>query len=277
MERQPNTQYCLSISYGKDSLACLGAIEELGLPLDRVVHAEIWATDDIPADLPPMIEFKEKVDQIIKERYGIDVEHVCATKKVDDKEVKLTYKDIFYRQYQTGNKIGEIYGFPKHRGSWCNSELKKKAIKTAIKACKIDPNGNKVKIVEYIGIAEDEPERLARLDGINKISPLHLIGWTEEDAMKWCIDNDLRSPLYDMSDRGGCWFCHNQSTDQLRQLRKQYPDLWKILLKWDNDSPSIFCANEHSVHDFDKRFELEDRGLVPLDKKFRWKYIDLCE
>lgn len=28
MERTPNTQYILSLSYGKDSLACLGAIEQ---------------------------------------------------------------------------------------------------------------------------------------------------------------------------------------------------------------------------------------------------------
>ena len=81
MERQPNTIYTLSLSYGKDSLACLGAIEELGLPLDRIVHAEVWATETIPADLPPMVEFKKKTDTIIKERYGIEVEHVCALNK----------------------------------------------------------------------------------------------------------------------------------------------------------------------------------------------------
>ena len=62
-------QRVLSLSYGKDSLACLGAIEQLGLPLDRIVHAEVWATDTIPADLPPMVEFKKKADEIIKNTY----------------------------------------------------------------------------------------------------------------------------------------------------------------------------------------------------------------
>ena len=76
-----NTIYVLSLSYGKDSLSCLGAIEKLGLPLDRIVHAEVWATQDIPADLPPMVEFKAKADKIIKDRYGIEVEHVCAVNK----------------------------------------------------------------------------------------------------------------------------------------------------------------------------------------------------
>lgn len=32
-------EYVLSLSYGKDSIACLGAIEQLELPLDRIVHA----------------------------------------------------------------------------------------------------------------------------------------------------------------------------------------------------------------------------------------------
>ena len=45
-------EHILSLSYGKDSLACLGAIDELGWPLDRIVHAEVWATDTIPADSP---------------------------------------------------------------------------------------------------------------------------------------------------------------------------------------------------------------------------------
>lgn len=64
-------EHILSLSYGKDSLACLGAIEELGLPLDRIVHVEVWATDTIPADFPPMVEFKEKADEIIMKRFGI--------------------------------------------------------------------------------------------------------------------------------------------------------------------------------------------------------------
>lgn len=88
-------EHILSLSYGKDSLACLGAIEQLDLPLDRIIHAEIWATDTIPADLPPMIEFKKKADKIIKERYGITVEHVSA---------EVTYEDIFYRMAKSACK-----------------------------------------------------------------------------------------------------------------------------------------------------------------------------
>jgi hypothetical protein len=74
-------EHILSLSYGKDSLACLEACKLLGYPIDRVIHAEVWATDTIPAELPPMIEFKAKADGIIKERYGLTVEHVTAERE----------------------------------------------------------------------------------------------------------------------------------------------------------------------------------------------------
>ena len=98
-------EHILSLSYGKDSLACLGAIDELGWPLDRIVHAEVWATDTIPADLPPMVEFKAKADKIIKERWGIEVERVSG---------KWTYEAAFYRKRTERAKTnpGKIYGWP---------------------------------------------------------------------------------------------------------------------------------------------------------------------
>lgn len=148
-------EHILSLSYGKDSLACLFAIEELGWPLDRIVHAEVWATDTIPADLPPMVEFKAKVDEIIKERWGIEVKHLCAVK---DKR-KRTYEGRFYTPYEHKTKsvilkpgLNGIYGFPTRKKLWCNSQLK---------TCVLD-KCKKKNTVQYLGIAADEPERIAR-------------------------------------------------------------------------------------------------------------------
>ena len=73
-------QHIASISYGKDSLAMLEAIKLLEWPLDRIITVDVWATPTIPADLPPMVEFKDKADRIIKERYGIEVEHFKSEK-----------------------------------------------------------------------------------------------------------------------------------------------------------------------------------------------------
>lgn len=118
------TEYVLSLSYGKDSLACLFAIEQLGWPLDRIIHAEVWATDDIPADPPPMVEFKAKADKIIKERWGIEVEHLCAVRNGE----KLTYEKLFYHIPKRRNggsfEEGSPAGFPYTKGAWCNDRLK---------------------------------------------------------------------------------------------------------------------------------------------------------
>lgn len=250
----------LSLSYGKDSMACLGALEKLQWPLDRIVTADVWATDTIPADLPPMVEFKDYADKVIKERWGIKVEHYCADTDYD-KELHRVYT-----KSKTG-KNGLIWGFPfTANGNWCQSSLKRSTLKNARKSY----FGG----IEYIGIASDEPNRFHNLTE-TKLSPLVEIGWTEADCREWCEKNDLLSPIYMQAARGGCWFCHNQGVQQLRLLRKQYPDLWALLLKWDADSPVTFHADGHTVHDFDRRFRLEDEGVIAADDKvFRWSMLD---
>lgn len=118
-------EYALSLSYGKDSLACLGAIKALGWPLDRIIHAEVWATKTIPADPPPMVEFKKKADMWILDNFDIKVEHISAP---------VTYEDVFYRKFMQGKKTGEIYGFPMQRGAWCNDRLKMTALRSVANA-----------------------------------------------------------------------------------------------------------------------------------------------
>ena len=250
-------EHILSLSYGKDSLACLGAIEELGLPLDRIIHAEVWATDTIPADLPPMAEFKKKADKIIFEKFGLNVEHIRS---------EITFEELFYKKWKSGSKNeGKIYGFPTIAAKACTSQLKTNLLKKAQKNC-----------ITYIGIAIDEPSRFHNFTE-NIKSPLVEAEWTEEMCREWCEENNLLSPIYTSSTRGGWWFCHNQSIGQLRMLRKNYPDLWNLLLKWDVDSPVSFKPDGHTVHDFEKRFALEDKGVVPCDRKFRWKMLEAVQ
>ncbi len=250
-------QHALSLSYGKDSIACIGAIRELGWPLDRIVHCEVWATDTIPADLPPMVEFKVKADAVIKDLTGITVEHVRATRN---------YEEIFYRVRKKGNRIGEISGFPMQRnrlgGAWCNSQLKMPPLK------KLEREN-----IVYVGIAADEPNRFHVLSETKK-SPLVEAGWTESDCRAWCEERGLLSPIYSSFSRGGCWFCHYQGVKPLRILRADYPDLWRLLLKWDADSPTKFHADGRTVRNFERRFAAEDAGLIDPKKPFRWSMLD---
>lgn len=134
--------------------------------------------------------------------------------------------------------------------------------------------GRKINIVQYLGIAADEPLRIARhIKKPNIVLPLVEIGWEEDLCGLIAGYQNLLSPTYNTSTRAGCWFCHNQGVEQLRNLRKNHPDLWALLLKWDADSPVTFKADGHTVHDFDERFSLEDQGLITPSDPWKWSYL----
>lgn len=130
-----------------------------------------------------------------------------------------------------------------------------------------------INIIEYIGIAADEPKRFGQL-GPKLRAPLVEFGIEEELCGLYCRYADCLSPTYESSFRDGCWFCHNQGVNQLRLLRKNYPELWALMLKWDSDSPTTFKADGHTVHDYDERFRLEDEKLLRPDGPFRWSMLD---
>lgn len=84
--------------------------------------------------------------------------------------------------------------------------------------------------MEYLGIAADEPKRFGQLNE-RKRAPLVEFGIDEGLCGLYCQYADMLSPTYETSCRDGCWFCHNQGVDQLRLLRRNYPDLWALLMK----------------------------------------------
>ena len=186
------------------------------------------------------------------------------------------------------------YGFPiSPVGNWCTAlkSLPSKAFRgSKVRGAKAGSKeiystgfsglpqneGRKINIVHYLGIAADEPIRIARhIPKKDSVLPLVQIGWDEDLCGLEAQYMDMLSPTYGSSTRDGCWFCHNQSVGQLRNLRKNYPDLWALLLKWDKDSPVSFKPDGHTVHDFDRRFALEDEGFISADDKvFRWTMLD---
>lgn len=250
--------YIAYISHGKDSLAMLEAIKILGYPLDKIVSVDVWATKEIRGELPEMVAFKEKADRIIFERYGVPVTHIAA---------ELPFEEYFYKIRESGKNIGANYGWPLTKTSWCNGRLKLKPM---------EHFESGYDVYKYVGIAADEESRIASQRKNKKsILPLVDLGWTEQDCYDFCERHDLLSPTYTTSFRDGCWFCPQQSLDSLRSLRKNYPEYWELMKKWDKDSSTCFTSRKRTLHDYDKRFALEDLGKVPLDRKFRWKMLEL--
>jgi len=230
-------KYVASVSFGKDSLAMLIKIKELGLPLDEVIYVDIMFDDNISGETPEMASFITKAEKILKEKFNIEVTHLKG----------ITFKEQFYKVKQRGNHIGDNYGFPYTIGAWCNDRLKMQPIKEYLRK-------QKEQVIQYVGIAYDEPKRYERLNHQTHIAPLYDLKITEKEAMEICEKYDLVSPIYKTSFRGGCWFCPKQRLSQLKWLYQKHNDLWNILKEMEKDSFNTFKPNT-TLKDLEERFE----------------------
>lgn len=281
--REDNTFYVANVSRGKDSTAMLRAIEFLKFPLDAIIAVDVFFDENTPAELPDMVAFKDDWDEKAFKTFGHHVIRVNTGK---------TYKDLFYSKLKNKRKTERfnsavlkpkgsnpnILGFPMRKTPWCNSNLKTNALRASAirnaccKALKVMDTNQK--IIHYVGIAYDEPERIARhIKKKDMVLPLVQIGWDEDLCGLEAQYLDMLSPTYRDGTRDGCWFCHNQNVNSLRLLRKEHPDLFGKLLEIDTDSFITFHADGKTVHDYDERFMAEDCGLCPKDRTFKWRML----
>ena len=64
---------------------------------------------------------------------------------------------------------------------------------------------------------------------------------TEKDCLEYCYECGFDwGGLYNIFHRVSCWCCSLQSLDELRKLRKHFPDLWKQLEFWDRNTWRTF-------------------------------------
>lgn len=241
-------KYIASCSFGKDSLAMIIKIKELGLPLDEVIYCDIrFNEESLSGEMPLMREFIKKAEKKLKEEYGIEVKHITSD---------TTFYKQFYTKKKRGKHIGDNYGFPYVVGSWCNSYLKLDPIRKYLKTIK-EP------VIQYVGIAYDEPKRYERLNHDTHKTPLYDLKITEKEAMEICKKYDLVSPIYKTSFRGGCWFCPKQRISQLEWLYRNHKELWNKLKEMEKDSHNTFRPNT-TLEELEKRFN-KDKQLTIYD------------
>ena len=212
----------------------------MGLPLDEVIYVDIMFDDDTSGETPEMASFITKAEKILKEKFNVEVTHLRG----------VTFKEQFYKIKQRGKHIGDNYGFPYTIGAWCNDRLKMQPIKEYMRK-------QKEQIIQYVGIAYDEPERYERLNHETHIAPLYDLKITEKEAMEICKKYDLLSPIYKTSFRGGCWFCPKQRLSQLKWLYEEHNDLWNTLKDMEKDSFNTFKPNT-TLKDLEERFKNEE-------------------
>lgn len=157
------------------------------------------------------------------------------------------------------------YSWAGCKNRWCTKELKTNVIYRYLSDL-----SKKFNVIHYIGIAVDEQDRVR-----DKKYPLVDWGMTEADCLKYCYDKGFNfGGLYEIFHRVSCWCCPLQSLEELRQLRKHFPELWQQLQEWQLKTWRKFRA-DFSVQELEIRFQLEEeweqKGLPTSghNKEFR--------
>lgn len=236
-------------SGGKDSSATILLAYEKGIPIDEILYSEVIFDrmedgTEISGELPEHKDFIYNRAIPKLESFGYKVTVVKS---------QTTYMDMFMKIRQRGKREGKIYGFPMSMGCWANSDLKMPPIHAFYKSITED-------VVQIVGIAADEPERLDQIDGIHKRSLLVEYNIKESETYSLCSKYDMLSPIYEHFQRNGCWFCPNQSYTQLEYLRKHHPELWQRLLDLQKLSEFPFRIGE-PMEKIEHRFYWEEQQI----------------
>lgn len=239
-------KYIASWSGGKDSTASIILAHEHNEPLDLIIFSEVMFDDNISGEHPEHIDFIKNKAIPVFESWGYEVKILHSDK---------TYLDCFHHIAIKGKRVGRKLGFPMAGKCCINSDCKMKPLRKFLKEIG-DP------FTQYIGIAIDEPVRMARIaNSMDKVSLLEKYGYTEKMAIDLCRKYDLLSPVYEFAPRGGCWFCPNARRTELKYLRINHPDLWNQLLELENE-PNLIGSmwnmlTKTSIHDWEDRFKEE--------------------
>lgn len=244
----PRPEYwVLSLSGGKDSTA-LGLewltrhrADPATYPLDEVIYC------DTGMEFPAMVEHINRLETIFTDA-GIKFTRLKSER---------TFEEIMFERPRKDGVLGA--GWPGPLCRWCTGLLK-----TAL----LDAHKNKLAqqytLVSIIGFAKGEEHRLYRDNNRNDRFkyPLMEWGWAETDCLKYCYDHGFDwGGLYEIFHRVSCWCCPLQGLQELRQLRKYFPDLWERLRNMDRRSWRQF-RKDYSVDQLEIRFQFEEERLA---------------
>lgn len=160
-----------------------------------------------------------------------------------------TYVDNVTHTIKRGPKKGMIRGFPLCGRCAIQRDCKRRPIGRYLK-------GFSGEVVQYVGIATDERERLLRLEPGRQVSLLDKYGVDEAGAYKLCNREGLLSPIYSFTTRNGCFFCPNAKIPELRHLHEHHPVLWNKLLQLQDlpNKPTEKFNRTMTLTEIDARF-----------------------
>ena len=223
----------VSLSGGKDSTAMLLRLIEEKRPIDLILFC------DTGLEFPQMYDHLKKLEKYI----GREITYLKAEHSFEYyfSEYMPKRKNPKLRQY-----AGNSWAGPRNR--WCTGMLKTRVIRAYLKELKKEYD-----VIEYIGIAADEPKRIKE----GGCYPLVEWGMTEKDCLAYCYTKGFDwGGLYEIFHRVSCWCCPLQALSELRKLYVHFPDLWAQLRRWDDSTWRQFRA-DYSVRELEIRFAFE--------------------
>lgn len=233
-------KYVASISFGKDSLAMLLKLIEEKYPLDYVVFYDTG------------MEFKAIYNNVTKAEKILEENRIEFVKL---HPAKPFIYDMLERPINTRNgetKIG--------RG-WCGGLCRWGTAEKTAAINRFYKQFNGEAVVEYVGIAADEKQRMKRDRMKNSVKLYPLIEWgmTESDCLQFCykngwnwLENDVE--LYDVLDRVSCWCCKNKNKKELYNMFKMLPDYWEKLKELQSQISQPF-KNYGSIFELENQFK----------------------
>ena len=243
-------KYICSWSGGKDSTASIILAHLHNEPLDVILFSEVMydLRNEISGENPRHIKFIKEVAKPLFEEWGYKVEILRAERD---------YLDFFNRVIEKPTKhiehTGMKFGFPVYGRCGVKRDLKIKPINDYIKSIN-EP------ITQYVGICIDEPKRLESMHKEpNRVSLCEKYKYTESMNKDLCEEYGLLSPTYELSKRGGCWFCPNAKLKEHEEIKRLYPDTWEQFINLENDS--------NIAHD---KFNPFGKSLKEIDEELMW-------
>ncbi len=217
---------------------------EHGEPLDEAVYCEVMFDADLSGEVPEHRDFIYEKAIPTLERMGVKVRVLRS---------EQTYVGLFTGRITRGPKKGLLRSFPIAGRCAVQRDCKLKPIRQFQRTLPPDT-------VQYIGIAKDEPKRLQRLKK-GQVSLLEKYDHTEQDARRLCQRAGLLSPVYQFTDRGGCWFCPNAKRAELHHLYDHHPELWGRMLELQALPGKVSEKFDRTrrFSDIDEQFRREDQ------------------
>jgi len=186
---------------------------------EKKIPADLILFADTGAEQPHTYEHIETMQKWLKEH---DMPQITVVEYVDCNGNKLTLEN----ECLTRKTLPPIaFGF-----KTCSQKYK---VGTQEKYCNnyqpcIDAWKSGSKVTKFIGYDAGEENRILNAKTIdlqdkkyNRIYPLYDWGWWREDCVNKILEHGLPLP-----GKSSCFFCPSMKKPEIRQLAKQYPDLY---------------------------------------------------